>query len=90
MPTNAALGIQYGNGGRGPWDNTYHGQVADTGTIKKQLINDYFKRDALIEAVKEQYFQPLATVTTLGPNNGKHIKQYVWRPLLDDRNINDQ
>lgn len=90
MPYNPALGMQYGNGGRGPWNDTTKGQVADTGTIKKQLINDYFKRDALIEAVKEQYFQPLATVTTLGPNNGKHIKQYVWRPLLDDRNINDQ
>ena len=90
MAYDAKDGIQYGNGGRGPWEDTHKGQVADTGTLKKQLVNDYFKRDALIEAVKEQYFQPLATVTNLAPNNGKYIKQYVWRPLLDDRNINDQ
>jgi N4-gp56 family major capsid protein len=90
MPYNASYGIQYGNGGRGPWNDTTKGQVADTGTLKKQLINDYFKREALIDQVKEQYFQPLATVTNLAPNSGKYIKQYVWRPLLDDRNINDQ
>ena len=90
MAYDAAFGMQYGNGGRGPWEDEHKGQIADTGTLKKQLVNDYFKRDALIEAVKEQYFQPLATVTNLAPNSGKYIKQYVWYPLLDDRNINDQ
>lgn len=90
MAYNAADGMQYGNGGRGVWNDTTKGQVADTGTLKKQLVNDYFKRDALIEVVKEQYFQPLATVTNLAPNNGKYIKQYVFHPLLSDKNINDQ
>ena len=87
---NKANGMQYGNGGRGVWDDTTKGQVADTGTMKKQLVNDYMNRKVLIDVAKEQFFQPLATVTNLAPNNGKYIKQYVWRPLLDDRNVNDQ
>ena len=34
---NKANGMQYGNGGRGVWDDTTKGQVADTGTMKKQI-----------------------------------------------------
>lgn len=87
-----SYGHQYGNGGRGPYNaQTGSADVANTGTASlPQAIKDYFSRDAIIEAAKEQYFQPLATVRNLAQNTGKYIKQYVWRPLIDDKNINDQ
>jgi len=94
-----AKGMQYGNGGRGPSTKDGNGFITQVGNLtgddikgsmKPQAINDYFKRQALIDVVKEQYFQPLATVTNLAENNGKYIKQYVFFPLLDDRNKNDQ
>lgn len=96
---DAKNGMQYGNGGRESAVNP-DGSLKDnlgqlplsktTGSLKPQVINDFLKRKALLDVVKEQVFQPLATVTNLAPNNGKYIKQYVWHPLLDDRNINDQ
>lgn len=96
---DASKGMQYGTGGRTSMfddqgnlkDNL--GQIPlseQKGSLKPQVINDFFKRKALIDVVKEQYFQPLATVTNLASNSGKYIKQYVWHPLLDDRNKNDQ
>ena len=94
-----SYGMQYGNGGRQAstvvdpthgYVNYGTGNTTDTGTYKKQLVNDYWIRDALIEAAKTQVFQKLGTVRNLAPNNGKYLKQYVWFPLLDDRNINDQ
>ena len=47
-------------------------------------------RKSLIEARTEQYFTPLADVTTMPKHYGKHIKLYHYLPLLDDRNLNDQ
>lgn len=95
----AANGMQYGNGGAGTAFNA-DGSLKDglgrlpqadtTGSLKPQVIIDTLKRKALIDVVKEQFFQPLATVTNLAENSGKYIKQYVWHPLLDDRNKNDQ
>jgi N4-gp56 family major capsid protein len=59
-------------------------------TIGNQLRTDYYQKKALIELVKEQYFGQLANVTAMPKNMGKKIKQYLYLPLLDDRNINDQ
>ena len=92
-------GVQYGNGGRQSstvtnskygYVNYGTGNTTDTGSMKKQLVNDYWERQALIEAAKKQTFAKLGTQRNLAPNNGKFIKQYVWIPLLDDRNVNDQ
>ena len=56
-----------------------------------QLSNDFFyQKKALIELVKEQYFSQLADVTSMPKNMGKKIKRYLYLPMLDDRNLNDQ
>ena len=58
--------------------------------IGNQLQTFYFQKQALIDAVKEQYFTQLADVTAMPKNFGKKIKRYHYIPLLDDRNVNDQ
>lgn len=63
---------------------------ADPSSIGPQLVNDFYKKKALIEARKEQYFSQLADVTAMPKNMGKKIKLYHYLPLLDDQNINDQ
>lgn len=59
-------------------------------TIGTQIRTDFYQRKALIEAVKDQYFLPLADVTTMPKNFGKKIKLYHYLPMLSDANINDQ
>lgn len=59
-------------------------------SIGTQVVNDFFKKKALIEIRKEQYFSQLAEVTSMPKNMGKKIKLYHYLPLLDERNINDQ
>jgi N4-gp56 family major capsid protein len=59
-------------------------------SIGSQIRIDHFIKTALIEAKKEQYFGPLADVTSMPKNMGKKIKRYHYVPLLDDANINDQ
>ena len=60
-----SYGVQYGNGGRQAStvvDATHgyvtpgSGNTTDTGSLKKQLVNDYWIRDSLIEAAKIQTF----------------------------------
>ena len=58
--------------------------------VGTQLRNEYFQKQALIEARKEQYFSQLADVTSMPKNMGKKIVRYHYIPLLDDENINDQ
>ena len=58
--------------------------------VGTQLRNEYFQKQALIEARKEQYFSQLADVTAMPKNMGKKIVRYHYIPLLDDENINDQ
>lgn len=55
-----------------------------------QIRTDHFWKQALIEVRKEQYFMQLANVRAMPKNMGKTIKQYLYLPLLDDRNLNDQ
>ena len=94
-----SYGHQFGNGGRTAstvvdpsrgYINYGTGNATDTGTMKSQYFKDWLIRDSLIEVAKEQVFQKLGTVRNLAPNNGKYLVQYVWHPMLDDRNINDQ
>lgn len=59
-------------------------------SIGTQMNTFFYQKKALIELVKEQYFTPLADVTSMPKNFGKKIKRYHYLPLLDDRNLNDQ
>lgn len=59
-------------------------------TIGNQMNTFKYAKKALIELKKEQYFSPLADVTAMPKHFGKKIKQYLYLPLLDDRNANDQ
>ena len=55
-----------------------------------QIRTDHYVKQALIEAREQQFFMPLADVTSMPKNMGKKIKKYHYMPLLDDRNVNDQ
>jgi len=72
------MGIQYNQPGVTP------------SSMGNQLQTEYFQKEALIEARKEQYFSQLADVTSMPKNMGKTIKRYHYLPLLDDANLNDQ
>ena len=56
----------------------------------KQMNTFFWWKKALIEAQKDQYFMPLADVTSMPKNFGKEIRVYHYIPLLDERNVNDQ
>ena len=60
------------------------------GAGSDQMNTFYWLKKAIIQARKDQYFMPLASVTNMPKNMGKTIKVYEYVPLLDDRNINDQ
>lgn len=64
--------------------------VDSAGNMLPQLQDYYFQRHALIEAKEDTYFLQFATVENLAAHTGKTIKQYIYYPLIDDRNINDQ
>lgn len=68
----------------------YNAPPATPSNIGPQLADFYFQKKALIELQKEQYFQPLADVTSMPKNMGKKIKRFHYLPLLDDANVNDQ
>jgi N4-gp56 family major capsid protein len=54
-------------------------------------FNTYeYKRKALIETAKAEYFGMLGDTESLTKNFGQKIKKYHYLPMLDDRNINDQ
>ena len=55
-----------------------------------QIRTDHYVKQALIEAREQQFFMPLADVTSMPKNMGKKIKKYHYMPLLDDANVNDQ
>ena len=59
-------------------------------TIGSQFLTYEYKRKALIETAKVEYFGQLGDVESLTKNYGQKIKKYHYLPLLDDRNINDQ
>ena len=55
-----------------------------------QFNTFFWLKKALIDARKQQFFMPLASVTNMPKHYGKKIKLYQYYPLLDDRNKNDQ
>ena len=59
-------------------------------SVGPQINTYYYDKKALIEIAKEQYFGQLADTTSMPKHMGKKIKKYLYLPLLDDRNINDQ
>lgn len=63
---------------------------ANPSTMSPQLLEQYYLKQALIEARKTQFFTQLADVTAMPKNMGKKIVRYHYLPLLDDANINDQ
>ena len=68
----------------------YYNQGGDTSTIGTQLQDFYYARDAITEVAKEQFFTPLASTMDMPKHYGQRIKRYIYVPLLDDRNKNDQ
>ena len=61
-----------------------------TSTIGSQFNTFEYKRKAIIETAKAEYFSMLGDTESLTKNFGQTIKKYQYIPLLDDRNINDQ
>ena len=62
----------------------------DEGGNSEQMNTFFYLKRAIIDAKKEQYFLPLASVIGMPKHYGKTIKVYQYVPLLDDRNVNDQ
>jgi N4-gp56 family major capsid protein len=60
------------------------------GAGSDQMNTFFWLKKAIIEARKEQYFMPLASVTNMPKHYGKTIKVFEYVPLLDDRNVNSQ
>jgi N4-gp56 family major capsid protein len=63
---------------------------ANPSSIGDQIRTDFYKKKALVEMAKEQYFSQLADVTDMPKHFGKTIKMYHYLPLLSDANVNDQ
>ena len=59
-------------------------------SVGSQFNTFEYKRKALIETAKSEYFSPLGDTETLTKHYGQEIKKYHYLPLLDDRNLNDQ
>lgn len=59
-------------------------------SVGNQLRTDHYYKKSLVDAAKESYFSPLASVRGMPKNMGKTIKQFHYLPILDDRNLNDQ
>jgi N4-gp56 family major capsid protein len=69
----------------------YNDPYGDTdSSVGEQLSLYYWDRESLIEMQKEQYFTQMSDTTKMPKHFGKTIKKYVWIPVLDDRNQNDQ
>lgn len=67
-----------------------YGNGSNSSIGASQFNDFYYKKKALIEMRKEQYFGQLADVTNMPKHMGKKIKMYHYLPLLHDANINDQ
>ena len=68
----------------------YNNPGTTASSIGAQARTDYYEKKAIIAVRDKQYFSPLADVKAMPKNMGKKIKQDVYVPLLDDRNVNDQ
>ena len=68
----------------------YNNPGTTASSIGAQARTDFYEKKAIIAVRDKQYFSPLADVKAMPKNMGKKIKQDVYVPLLDDRNVNDQ
>lgn len=68
----------------------FYNAGGNTSTVGAQLRDFYYARDAITEVAKEQYFTQLASTTDMPKHYGQRIVRYIYVPLLDDRNKNDQ
>lgn len=68
----------------------FYNEGGNTSTVGTQLQDFYYARDAITEVAKEQYFTQLASTTDMPKHYGQRIVRYIYVPLLDDRNKNDQ
>ena len=69
------------------YKDPYGGTDSQIGT---QFNEFHYARKALIETLPNQHFMPMADVTMQPKHYGKNIKKYLYVPLLDERNVNDQ
>ena len=68
----------------------YNNPGTTASSIGSQARTDFYEKKAIIAVRDKQYFSPLASVKAMPKHFGKKIKQDVYVPLLDDRNVNDQ
>ena len=68
----------------------FYNNGGNTSTVGTQLRDFYYARDAITEVAKEQYFTQLASTTDMPKHYGQRIVRYIYVPLLDARNVNDQ
>ena len=68
----------------------FYNEGGNTSTVGTQLRDFYYARDAITEVAKDQYFTQLASTTDMPKHYGQRIIRYIYVPLLDDRNKNDQ
>jgi len=68
----------------------FYNEGGNTSTVGTQLRDFYYARDAITVAAKDQYFTQLASTTDMPKHYGQRIIRYIYVPLLDDRNKNDQ
>jgi len=68
----------------------FYNEGGNTSTVGTQLRDFYYARDAITSVAKDQYFTQLASTTDMPKHYGQRIIRYIYVPLLDDRNKNDQ
>ena len=59
-------------------------------TVGTQFNTFKYNKQAVIEATKKQFFGQMSGVLSQPKHFGKTVKKYLYVPILDDRNSNDQ
>jgi N4-gp56 family major capsid protein len=59
-------------------------------TVGPQFYTFKYLKQATIEAVKKQFFGQMSGVISQPKHFGKTMKKFLYVPILDDRNSNDQ
>lgn len=62
----------------------------DAGNQSKQINTTAWIKQAIINALPDQFFMPFADVTNMPTNYGKTVSRYEYVLMLDDKNVNDQ
>lgn len=78
------MAMQYGTGG------IEIGGVTEASNVGTQFNTEYWVKKSLIEVAPKAWFSQLSNTEGMPKHYGKKIKKYLYLPLLDDRNINDQ